>query len=334
MGFVRNPRAGGAGNPERVSRIRRVLAGAGLEIRETPTKAPGHAESLAREHAAAGAAAVFCWGGDGTLAETARGLLATRTALAPLPGGTMNVLAREIGLPRCPERAARALLAGRVITVRPGCVRAGRPTGNAGAPGAPRGGGDEARRERPFLSMCSVGLDASVARRVAERERRQRGLAPWVAAGLGVFLTAPLPRLRVRVRPAEGAAGRRNTGDTPGEVRGDLLTSACWVGAGMHPRYARFLHLFPDARLEEPRLTATVVRWRTRFAAPLLAAASVPGLLRRLPGVHVLRASAVFVESNDAAAAADSQTDGDPFTSGPVEIGLGAQPLRLLVPGP
>ena len=329
MGFVRNPRAGGAGNPERVRRIRRVLAGAGLEIRETPTEGPGHAESLAREHAAAGAAAVFCWGGDGTLAETARGLLATRTALAPLPGGTMNVLAREIGLPRCPERAARALLAGQVITVRPGCVRAGRPPGNARAPDAARGGGDEARRERPFLSMCSVGLDASVARRVAERERRRRGLAPWVASGLGVFLTAPLPRLRVRVRPAEGAAGAENTGGTPE----DLSLSACWVGVGMHPRYARFLHLFPGARLEEPRLTATVVRWRTRFAAPLLAAASVPGRLRRLPGVRILRASAVFVESDDDDDA-DSQTDGDPFTSGPVEIGLGAQPLRLLVPAP
>lgn len=330
VGFLWNPRAGSAGNPGRRRRIRRALDDAGLEIRETPTEAPGQAESLAREHAAAGTAAVFCWGGDGTLAEAARGLLDTETALAPLPGGTMNVLGRELGLPRRPERAVGALLAGRFVTVRPGSVRAVRQPGNAGAAVAARAVGDEERAERPFLSMCSVGLDASVARRVAERERRRRGLAPWVAAGLGVFLTAPLPRLRVRVRPATG--GPENTGGTPGNAPEDLSLTACWVGVGTHPRYARFLRLFPGARFGEPRFTATVVRWRTRFAAPLMAAASLAGLLRRLPGVRLLRASAVFVESNDAAA--DSQTDGDPFTSGPVEIGLGAKPLRLLIPTP
>lgn len=336
VGFVWNPRAGGTGKPKRLERIRAEFRRAGVAVRETPTETPGHGEALARSHAAAGAGAVFCWGGDGTLAETARGLLGTRTALAPLPGGTMNVLAREIGLPRRAPRAVRALLGGRVITVRPGLVRPLRPPGNASEPDRPGtdpgAGPDEyAGAGRPFLSMCSVGLDAAVVRSVAERGRPipgRRGLAPWVRAGLAVFASARSPRLRARLCPAEG------TGPPPGsaEAPDDSPEPVAWVGVGNQRRYARYLKPFPGARLEDPRLVATVVRSRTRFAVPLVAAASLAGLTGHLPGVRIAPVGRVRVESPDGAA--DCQADGDPVAAGAVEITVARERLRLLVPAP
>ena len=368
-GFVRNPRAGGAGNQGRLERIRAEFRRAGVEVRETPTEGPGHAAALAREHAAAGAPVVFCWGGDGTLAEAARGLLDTGTALAPLPGGTMNVLAREVGLPRQAPRAVRALLAGRVVTIRPGRVRpipavrpggAGRPTGEPAEPEGPRpgapgadpdagadecagadeyaGAGTEPGVGRPFLSMCSAGLDAAVVRRVAERGRPfpgRGGLAPWIRAGLAVFASASVPRLRVRLLPAEGmppADGREGPDDDAGAASG----AVSWVGVGNQRRYARYLKPFPGARLEDPHLVATVVRSRTRFAVPLVAAASLAGLAQHLPGVRVCRVAGVRVEPADDAPGEvpDWQADGDPVAAGAVEIAVGPQRLRLLVPGP
>lgn len=358
-GFVRNPRAGGAGNPGRLERIRAEFRRAGVEFRETPTEGPGHAAALAREHAAAGAPVVFCWGGDGTLAEAARGLLDTGTALAPLPGGTMNVLAREIGLPRRAPRAVRALLAGRVITVRPGRVRpipavrpggAGRSPGNPaepegprpGAPGAAPGAGAGeyagAGTGRPFLSMCSAGLDAAVVRRVAERGRPfpgRGGLAPWVRAGLAVFASAPLPRLRVRLHPAEGMPPPAEGGEQPDDDEAGAAAGAVsWVGVGNQRRYARYLKPFPGARLEDPHLVATVVRWRTRFAVPLVAAAALAGLAQHLPGVRVCRVAGVRVEPAEDAPGEvpDWQADGDPVAAGAVEIAVGPERLRLLVP--
>ncbi len=85
------------------------------------TEAPEHAIELARDAAVAGADLVMAAGGDGTLGEVANGLAETNTILAPLPVGTANSFARELGMPM-PGRfekhkllkSAEALLNGRV----------------------------------------------------------------------------------------------------------------------------------------------------------------------------------------------------------------------------
>ena len=52
---------------------------------------------------------VFAYGGDGTAREVAAGLLGGPAALGVLPGGTANLLALSLGLPRDPVAAAAAL---------------------------------------------------------------------------------------------------------------------------------------------------------------------------------------------------------------------------------
>lgn len=73
------------------------------------TKRPGDARRLAAEAVAAGADAVAVYGGDGTVAEVASGLMGSQTPLAILPGGTANVASVELGIPGDLAAAARLL---------------------------------------------------------------------------------------------------------------------------------------------------------------------------------------------------------------------------------
>jgi YegS/Rv2252/BmrU family lipid kinase len=63
------------------------------------TKKPGDGRRLAQQAVADGFDIVAAYGGDGTVAEVASGLIGTEVPLAILPGGTANVMSIELGIP-------------------------------------------------------------------------------------------------------------------------------------------------------------------------------------------------------------------------------------------
>lgn len=63
------------------------------------TKQAGDGAQQARRAAEAGCDVVAAYGGDGTVAEVASGLIGTETPMAILPGGTANVMSVELGIP-------------------------------------------------------------------------------------------------------------------------------------------------------------------------------------------------------------------------------------------
>lgn len=77
---------------------------------QTTAAEPGTAQ--AREAVAAGADLVISWGGDGTVNAIATGLVGTGTALGILPGGTGNLLARNLGIPLSLDDAAAIAFGG------------------------------------------------------------------------------------------------------------------------------------------------------------------------------------------------------------------------------
>jgi diacylglycerol kinase (ATP) len=79
-------------------RILSTCLQAGLEPTIEFTKQRGHATELAQAAVAEGFNRVFAVGGDGTVNETARGLLHTDAALGILPNGSGNGLARHLGI--------------------------------------------------------------------------------------------------------------------------------------------------------------------------------------------------------------------------------------------
>lgn len=137
------------------------LRAAGWEADLRRTEGPRHATALALQAATAGFDVVAACGGDGTVNEVVNGLAGSSTALAVVPGGTANVWAKEVGLPRDPLRAARLIVEGERRTV---------DVGSAGG--------------RRFLLMAGAGFDAHVVNRVAPTVKQRLGAASYVLQGL------------------------------------------------------------------------------------------------------------------------------------------------------
>lgn len=97
-----------SGKPKPVLHIlNRVFKQAGVDWDISLTKARGDAKRFAREAAAGGADIVAANGGDGTVMEVAQGLLGSSVPLAILPGGSANLMAVELGIPKDLEQAAQ-----------------------------------------------------------------------------------------------------------------------------------------------------------------------------------------------------------------------------------
>ncbi len=162
--IIFNPMAGQAATlQQELEGAAQVWRAAGWSVDMQPTQAAGDGTRLAREAAMAGYDLVAAAGGDGTINEIVNGLAGSETALTPLPIGTVNVWARELGLPMQPRATAEALLRGTIRRV---------DLGLAG--------------ERYFLLMAGVGFDAAVVMAVHAREKRRLGALAYVVRAVAL----------------------------------------------------------------------------------------------------------------------------------------------------
>lgn len=102
-----NPSAGRLSTRDRDEVIRMLKTHFVLEVLETDGR--GSALSHSQAIAANGVKLVIAFGGDGVVNEVANGLVGTASTLGIIPGGTMNVFARALGLPRDMGEAATYL---------------------------------------------------------------------------------------------------------------------------------------------------------------------------------------------------------------------------------
>ena len=156
-----NPIAGTGGRAgvghTRAMRATALLEARGLEADVCVSASPGHARDLAAAALQRGASTVVAWGGDGTVNEVASALAFRDAALAIVPSGSGNGLARELGIPFEPTAAFAVAFDGhdRVID-------AGELDG------------------RLFFNIAGIGLDAEVAHQFAAGGLKRRGLARYI----------------------------------------------------------------------------------------------------------------------------------------------------------
>lgn len=168
-----NPSAGRGRGARLAERLAALAAGAGL-----PLESSASAEDLARRARRAadeGIERLFVFGGDGTWHHAANALAGSDTCLVPVPLGTGNDLARELGYPLDPEAAFRAGLEG---------VRERLDLGRIG--------------DRFFCGVAGVGFDAAVAEYARTRVRRLRGplVYAWATIASLAAFRPPAARLR------------------------------------------------------------------------------------------------------------------------------------------
>jgi len=152
-----------------VTAIRDTLRRGGWTVEVRATAQAGDARRFAREATEQGFDALVCYGGDGTAMEIAAGSVDGGIPLGLVPGGTGNLLAGNLRLPRDAAAAARVILAGRTAAIDLGTV--------------------ERADGLHYFAVCSgTGFDARLMARTGAAEKRRWKMAAYV---MHAFATLP-----------------------------------------------------------------------------------------------------------------------------------------------
>lgn len=138
------------------------------------TRSREEAIDLARKFAADGEKLVIAAGGDGTLNAVIGGLAGSQTALGVFPAGTMNVFAREMGIPYDNLHHAMQVI----------------------DDGFLREVDLFAMNDAPFVQMAGVGFDAQVIEQTTWESKKRLGPLAYLLSATRVLGAKP-PKLRV-----------------------------------------------------------------------------------------------------------------------------------------
>jgi diacylglycerol kinase family enzyme len=281
--LIYNPAAGQWWSRPRPEHVLRELARHGWSADLLVTQGQDHATELVRAHLAPEVQAVWVCGGDGTLGQAVAGLLDTSIPVGILPSGTVNVVAREVGVPSGVGRALAALAhSSRTLT-----FRAWRVNGRA------------------VVLGVGVGFDARAMGRVHPVTKASLGLMGIAARGVWEWARYDFPRLRVT---GEDERGR------------EIDLPATQVLATVPRHFAGHHVLAPAADPADDCIDLVLFRGasRVRLAAFWLGV-ELPGSAQlRVPGVDTLRARRVRIAATDSRE--DVHVNGDVVDCTPVDI--------------
>ena len=147
--FIINPISGSRSKDEIPKLIGSVLDRNLYDGEIKFTEYAGHAAEIAKECVASHVDIVTAVGGDGTVNEVARSLVHTSTALAIIPCGSGNGLARHLCIPLEPKKAIQLINAGKIEALDYGLVN-----------------------DLPFFCTCGMGFDAFISLKFAEAGKR------------------------------------------------------------------------------------------------------------------------------------------------------------------
>ena len=171
---------------------------------------------------------LIVYGGDGTLHEAIPEAVKWQVPVALLPAGTTNVLARELGIPRDPERALSLVHQMKLQKIHLGW---GDQPGQAG---------------RYFHLMAGIGFDGDVIFRTGQNMKRTLGMVAF-------WLVAHVSLLKYPMTPFELSL--------EGEVH-----QGTFAVIGNARNYGGELHITPKASVQENCLDVCLFtsqqRWR------------------------------------------------------------------------
>ena len=299
--LIHNPNAGNGGSGRRrmLDEARRILSHGGIEAELIETRGPGDATEMAQRATAEGRQLVIACGGDGTLNEVVNGLAAEqnghRVPLALLPGGTANILAKELELPWDIPSAAEKLVHGNIKDIALGLAT---PL-------------EQPEKRRFFLSVAGAGPDGMIVYGIDLDLKARIGiLAYWWQSARQLF-SYKFPLFRV--------------------VGGSQKLDASLVVVGRTKHYGGPFKITTGADLYEDQfeLLALTTQSGLRYVSYL------PNLLmeklRGTDGVYFWKSDSIVCEPLDGNPVY-AQVDGEPLARLPVEFKIVPRALKLLVP--
>jgi len=219
--LLMNPQARqGTKNEEHINELLLCLRGHGIDATCQVTSTVDDCSKLAHEAAVAGYDIVAAAGGDGTIQSVVSGLVGTNTALGILPMGTMNNLARSLGIPLDVMEACDTLAMGIAHPIDVGYVNG-----------------------HMFLEVVSIGIEASIIT-IGESARRKGPIEVIQAmiSSLNVLNTSHIHRVTLILD------GKRLQVRT----RQITISNSAFYGLG--------LSMAPDASLDDGKLDVIITR--------------------------------------------------------------------------
>src|SRR5579864_6308063 len=185
--LIHNPNAGNGGKARRplLDQARKILATGGIEAELVETRGPGDATEIAQRATNEGRQLVIACGGDGTLNEVVNGLAVAqnghRVPLALLPGGTANILAKELDLPWDIPKAAEKLAHGTVKEIALGLAT---PL-------------EQPEKKKYFLSVAGAGPDGMIVYSIDLGLKSRVGILAYWWEGVREAFRYKFPHFRV-----------------------------------------------------------------------------------------------------------------------------------------
>lgn len=171
--LIINPISGYHDQKRRLEVFRKTVCEHGVDLVEHTTTGPGNAGEYTRQHAPE-ARAIIAWGGDGTAKEVANALAGSETPLLVTYGGTENLLAKVLEMPKDPQMLARLLLEPQIIRFDLGMCNGS-----------------------SFHTVLGVGFDAEVVRLVHEKRDGHITHLNYAWPLLKTFLHYKFPMLKI-----------------------------------------------------------------------------------------------------------------------------------------
>ena len=147
--FIINPISGTHSKDELPKIIESTIDKSRFNCELRMTEYAGHAAEIALDCAERGHDVVVAVGGDGTVNEVARSLTHTQTALAIVPCGSGNGLARHLCLPMDTRKSIEIINACKIEAFDYGIIN-----------------------DQPFFCTCGMGFDAFISLKFAEAGKR------------------------------------------------------------------------------------------------------------------------------------------------------------------
>jgi len=212
-----------------------------------------------------------------------------------LPGGTANILAKELDLPWDIPRAARRLVNADLHDIALGLAT---PL-------------EQPDRKRFFLSVSGSGPDGMIVYSVDLGLKARVGILAYWWQGAREVIRYTFPRFRVRA--------------------GDRQMEATLVIVGRTKHYGGPFKITDQADLFEDQFECMALTTQSGLRYLSYLPTLWMGNLRKEEDVHFWKADSLVCEPLDANPVY-AQVDGEPLTRLPVEFSIVPQALKLLVP--